>query len=379
MAKKTVRKIENKRINIAVVLGTRPEIIKLSCLVAELKKNPTAKTTIIFTGQHYDYNLCQIFMDELNMPKITVNLGINGGSNAWQVSKMLEKLSEFFSKNKTDIVVAQGDTNSVVAAGLASFYSGIKFAHVEAGLRSFDWRMPEEANRIIADSLSSYAFAPTEQAIKNLKNTSAKQEQKVFLTGNTIVEAVEKNIEKAKTSKILQRMELIPETYAVLTAHRQEYVDKKENLLQLLSAIEKIDAKIIFPMHPRTKKKLEEFGLAEKAKKIKNLHIIEPIGYFDFLKLASNSMFLLSDSGGIQEEASVYKKFVIVLRDKTERPEIIGTFGSLTGYNTEKIIEESKKIIKNHKEIRERLKKIPCPFGDGKASKRIAKILVGEE
>jgi UDP-N-acetylglucosamine 2-epimerase (non-hydrolysing) len=195
------------------------------------------------------------------------------------------------------------------------------------------------------------------------------------------VEAVQKHLEKAAASKVLERLGIKPEKYAVLTAHRQEYVDRKECLEELLGALEEIspEVKIVFPVHPRTLKNLQEFGLLERAKGIENLQFVEPLGYFDFLKLASNAMFLLSDSGGIHEEASIYKKSVIIMRDSTERPEILGTFGVLTGYNTERIVEEIRRIIGNYAEISKRLKAIPSPFGDGKASQRIAKILLGDE
>lgn len=355
---------------IAVVLGTRPEIIKLAELIKILKKKSAAKTFVVFTGQHYDYNLCQVFMDELDMPKIDVNLAVKGTPEQ-QVKKMVGALGKFFNDKKIDLVVAEGDTNTVLAAALAASEAGTKFAHVEAGLRSNDMRMPEEMNRIIADNLSHYAFAPTKLAVKNLLKSNARKEG-IFLTGNTIVEAVQNNLKKAQGSEILGKLGLEEGGYAVLTAHRQEYVDEKKNLQQLLNALAEINSKIVFPMHPRTEKMLKKFGLMPKLKKLRNVIIIEPLGYFDFLKLASSCRFLLSDSGGIQEEASIYKRYVIVLRDNTERPEILGKFGELTGYNAGKIVAAVKKAMKNGRNL-DRLK---CPFGDGSASSKIAEILV---
>jgi len=359
---------------IAVVMGTRPEIIKLAGLIRLLGKEKGIETMLVFTGQHYDYNLFNVFMLELRLPKAEINLGISGGSNEQQVAAMKQRLSQFFSEKEVGIVVAEGDTNSVLAAGLAAKEAGAEFAHVEAGLRSFDERMPEEKNRIEADKMADYAFAPTKGAVKNLES-EAIADDRIFLTGNTIVEAVQNNLKKASKSGILKKLGLKKEKYAVLTAHRQEYVDRKECLLELLSAVEKIPLQVVFPMHPRTMKNLEKFGLLERAREINNLKIIGPIGYFDFLQLAGSSMFLLSDSGGIQEEASVYKKFVIVLRDSTERPEILGKFGSLIGYHAEKIALESKRIIHDYPKIKAGMRKEKCPFGDGKASERIVKIL----
>jgi UDP-N-acetylglucosamine 2-epimerase (non-hydrolysing) len=355
---------------IAIVLGTRPEIIKLAELIRILKKKKKVKTFLVFTGQHYDYNLCQVFMEELKLPKLDINFGISGKPKE-QIKKMVSALIAFFEEKEIDTVVAEGDTNSVLAAAIASLCSEARFAHVEAGLRSFDLRMPEEWNRMLADDVSYYAFAPTRLAVKHLKGSAARPEG-VFLTGNTIVEAVRKNLKRAGKSKILETLGLERGKYAVLTAHRQEYVDTRKNILELIKALKEIPVEIVFPLHPRTRKMLKKFGLMGKMRAVKNLKIIESLGYFDFLKLASSSVFLLSDSGGIQEEASVYKKYVIVLRDSTERPEILGKFGELTGYNAKKIVKAAKRAIRGKRN----LKKAACPFGDGKASARIAKILV---
>jgi UDP-N-acetylglucosamine 2-epimerase (non-hydrolysing) len=363
---------------IVVVFGTRPEIIKLAELIRLLKADKSVETLLVYTGQHYDKNLCEVFLQELELPRIDASLGIHGGTNVGQIARMLESLFGLFEEERPDFVVAEGDTNSVVAAAMASYYAGARFAHVEAGLRSFDERLPEEANRIIADNLSHYAFAPTETALKNLEKTSCR-EGGAFLTGNTIVEAVQKNLEKASNSKILERLGLEKEKYAVLTAHRQEYVDKKENLEALLSAVEEIPIKVVFPAHPRTLKNLERLGLMERVKSVKNLLFVGPLGYFDFLWLASNSMFLLSDSGGVSEEVTVYKKWLLVLRDKPDRPEMLKEFGKLVGYDKEKIAAEAKGIIGNYGEVKKRLAGVESPFGDGKASERIAGILLGEK
>ncbi len=362
---------------IAVVFGTRPEIIKLAELIRLLKRDKGVETSLVYTGQHYDRNLYEVFMQELRLPEVEKNLGIRGGSNAEQVSEMIKSLHKLFLKEKFDVVVAEGDTSSVVAAAMASFYAGIKFAHVEAGLRSFDWRLPEEANRVIADNLSWFSFAPTDVALKNLEKTSCRKEG-VFLTGNTIVEAVQKNLERAESSGILKKLCLEPEKYAVLTAHRQEYVDEKKNLEALLLAMEEIPLRVVFPAHPRTVKNLKAFGLMRKAQSIENLCLIEPAGYFDFLKLASHCMFLFSDSGGVCEEASVYKKWVVVLRDKSDRPEILGKFGCLTGYDRNRIVSEGKRVIAGYPEIKKELQGIKSPYGDGRASSRIASVLLGE-
>jgi len=361
---------------IAVVLGTRPEIIKMAELCRLLKQNKEFETHIVFTGQHYSYELFQVFMKELEMPELDINLGVKAESNEVQVAEMVEKISEFVKSNGIELVLAQGDTNSVLAAALAAQKQGVMLGHVEAGLRSFDMTMPEERNRIKADEIADMLFAPTKTAIENLENDKAKG--KAFLTGNTIVESLQQNLGKAKSSKQLQELGLEPEGYAVLTAHRQENVDKKEKLIGLIEALGQLKVKVVFPMHPRTEKRLKEFELWDKINELENLKIVSSLGYWDFISLSENCMFFLTDSGGIQEEASIYKKPVVILRENTERPEILGTFGKLVGMDKNKIVAESKRIIENYEEIKEKLAKESCPFGDGKASEKIMEILEKE-
>ena len=312
-------------------------------------------------------------MKELELPEPDINLGIGSGSQGYQVGTILIKLEEFFLREQPAIVAALGDTNSVFGAALAAEKMHIPFAHIEAGIRSFDRSMPEEVNRVLADQISSYCFAPTKTAVANLRKTETMG--KIFLTGNSIVEAVQKNIATAKKSRILEKLGLKRKEFVVLTMHRQENVDSREKLESIANALEKISQQVVFPMHPRTKARLQEFSLKERFEKIKNLMITESMGYFDFLQLCSNSRYILSDSGGIQEEASVYKKFVIVLRENTERPEMLGKFAVLAGFDEKKIIAAVKKIEKNYPALEKRIKKIPCPFGNGKASGIIAEKL----
>jgi UDP-N-acetylglucosamine 2-epimerase (non-hydrolysing) len=291
------------------------------------------------------------------------------------VGTVLVKLEEFFAKENPGIVAALGDTNSVFGAALAAEKIHVPFAHIEAGIRSFDRSMPEEVNRVLTDQISSYCFAPTKTAVKNLRKSMAFK-RNIFLTGNPIVEVVGKNLAKAKKSQIIGQLNLENEKFVVLTMHRAENVDSKQKLESIAGAIADIKWPVVFPAHPRTLARIEEFGLKQKFESLGNLRTIGSLGYFDFLGLCANSRYILSDSGGIQEEASVYKKFVVVLRENTERPEILGKFAVLTGFNETKIIAATKKIEKNFESLKNRLQKIHSPFGDGKASERIVEKLL---
>ena len=348
-------------------------MIKLSEIIDIVRKEPAIQPYYVHTGQHYSYNMEKCFLEQLNFPEPNVNLEIGSGSQAYQVGTGIIKLEEIFSKNNPDVVMALGDTNAVFSAALAAIKIHIPFAHVEAGIRSFDRTMPEEINRTLSDQISDYLFAPTQIAVNNLNNEGIKKG--IFLTGNTIVEAATKNLKISEKSNILESLGLDSNSYIVLTAHRAENVDNKEKLQGIFEGIKKIKEQIIYPIHPGTRKKLEEFGLISVVEKIENLRIIEPLGYFDFLKLCANASILITDSGGIQEECTIFKKPVIVIRENTERPEIIDKYGWLTGCNPDLIGSRYNIIINNYDELIRKMYDLPNPFGDGKASERIISIL----
>jgi UDP-N-acetylglucosamine 2-epimerase (non-hydrolysing) len=357
-----------------IVYGTRPELIKLSEIIRLAELNSKIDPFYVHTGQHYSYNMNKRFLEELNFPKTNINLEIGSGSQAYQVGIGLIKLEKLFLKEKPDVVMAEGDTNTVLSASLASTKTHIPFAHVEAGIRSFDKNMQEEINRILTDQISEYCFAPTKIAVKNLKREGI-CDNRIYLTGNTIVEAVQGNLKFAEKSNILEKLSLNDEEYIVLTAHRAENVDNKERVLGIIKAMEQIKEPIIYPIHPRTLKRLKEFGLIERIENIKNLKLIETLGYFDFLKLCAESKLIITDSGGIQEECTIYKKSVLVIRDNTERPEILEKFGWLTGCSPERIINRYDYIIENYRELERKMKNLVSPFGDGVASERIISYL----
>jgi len=357
-------------VKIAVVLGTRPEIIKMAPVIRELESR-NAAFLVIHTGQHYSYNLDSVFFEQLNLPPTKYNLEIGSGSHAEQTAGILTAIEKILQEEKPDIVLVEGDTNSVLASALAAVKLHIKVGHVEAGLRSYDRHMPEEINRILTDHCSDYLFAPTEKARAILLGEGV-PEPKIFVTGNTIVDAVYQNLEIAREkSDSLSTLRLKPREYFLVTLHRQENVDNQARFTSILEGLNKVALEfqqpVIYPIHPRSRKQMNSFNLEPK-----NLSLIEPMDYLGFLQLESNARLVFTDSGGIQEEACILRIPCVTLRDNTERPETI-EIGSniLSGASPDKILEYTKHMLKRESDW-------VNPFGDGKAGKRIVDILEGK-
>jgi len=348
---------------VCIVLGTRPEIIKMAPIIRECEKRGT-NYFIVHTGQHYDYNMDKVFFEDLKLPNPKYNLDVGSGFYGEQLNKMITKLKEVFNKEKPDVILVLGDTSTTLAGALAAHKLGIKLGHVESGLRSYEI-MFEEVHRIVNGILADYLFAPTERAKNNLLKEGI-NENKIFVTGNTIVDATYQNI-KLTNNKILEKLGIKPNEYITITAHRPEYVDRKDELSDILKALEILsnEHKIVFPLHPRTKKSIERFNLkiSEKVK------VIEPIGYLDFLSLMNNSKLMLTDSGGIQEESCIIKKPCVTLRNATERPETIDVGSNMiAGTNPDKIIECINVMLNKERNWEN-------PFGDGKSAEKILNIL----
>jgi UDP-N-acetylglucosamine 2-epimerase (non-hydrolysing) len=352
---------------ISIVLGTRPEIIKLSPIIkqAELLN---LDYFIIHTGQHYSYKMDRIFFDELELPYPKYNLNVGSGSHGEQTGKMLMKIEKVLKKEKPDIVLVQGDTNSTLAGALAATKLGIKVGHIEAGLRSFDMRMPEEINRVLTDHCSNYLFAPTQISRKNLLREGI-SDDRIFVTGNTIVDAVYQNLDKAKLkSNVLNDLNLEPKKYFLVTIHRQENVDDKFRFFNILKGLEKVGKEfgflIVYPVHPRSRRRMNEFSLNPKG-----VRLIEPVDFLTFLQLESNARLCLTDSGGVQEEACILKVPCVTLRENTERPETIEVGANmLAGTNPERILICVKKMLDKNVDWEN-------PFGDGTAGQKIITIL----
>lgn len=347
---------------IASILGARPQFIKAAPISKELRKEHDE--ILIHTGQHYDDEMSKIFFDSLHIPRPDYNLGVGSSSQGEQTGRMLLGIEELLLKERPDLVLVYGDTNSTLAGALASVKLHIPVGHVEAGLRSFDRSMPEEINRVLADRISALLFSPTKTAVANLKKEGITNG--VHLTGDVMYDALLHNIKIAEKSKILEQFNIEPKKYLLVTVHRQSNTDNAENLSNILEALSGIEEKVIFPIHPRTTKFIKIHGLKRKIKG--NIILSKPIGYLDFLWLEKNAKKILTDSGGIQKEAYILKVPCITLRRNTEWIETVEDgWNVLVGANKEKIIENVNEFAPKSKQRN--------IFGDGKASKRIVDII----
>lgn len=352
---------------IAIILGTRPEIIKLSSIIRECQKQKI-NFFIVHSNQHYSENMDSIFFKELELPHPKYNLKIGSCSHGQMTGRMIEKIEEILIKEEPNWILVQGDTNTVMAGALAASKLQIKIGHVEAGLRSYDRTMPEEINRIITDHISDALFCPTQKQADILRKEGI-EKKKIFITGNTIVDAVLENMKLINRHPELDHYK--EKDFFLLTTHRPSNVDNKKNLSELMKAVNEISKKYkyptYFPIHPRTKKQIEIFNIKINKKHIK---IMEPVGYLEMIALEKNAKLILTDSGGIQEEACIIKTPSVTLRENTERPETIDVGASiLVGHNKEKILSSVNKMLKKKKEWKN-------PFGKGNTSiKIINKIL----
>ena len=352
------------------MLGTRPEIIKFSPIMREYVRLGQ-EFSIIHTGQHYSYNMDRVFFEQLELPQADYNLDVGSGTHAEQTGKMLIRIEKVLDKEEPDVVLVEGDTNTVLAGALAAAKLGIKIGHVEAGLRSYDREMPEEINRTLTDHCSDLLFAPTKKSQSILLNEGISR-QKIFVTGNTIVDAVTQNVKLAKRkTRTEETFGLKPQTYFAVTLHRQENVDNFRRLQGILEGLEKVQEEtgypIVYPIHPRTKKNLKKFNLHLEGVKTTN-----PLDYLSFLWLESNAKLILTDSGGVQEEACTLKVPCVTLRENTERPETLEVGSNILSGT------DPKKIIACVHIMLEKKRRWKNPFGDGKAGERIVQILKNE-
>jgi len=350
---------------VATIVGARPQFIKLAPLSQRLRLK--CKEILIHTGQHYDYEMSKIFFDELGIPTPDYHLEIGSDSHGAQTGKMLIKTEEVLIKEKPDVVLVYGDTNSTLAGALAPAKLNIPIGHIEAGLRSFDRTMPEEINRVVTDHLSSFCFAPTQTAVNNLKKEGI--ENGVYLTGDVMYDAALKGIEIAKAnSQILAKLKIEEKGYFLVTLHRASNTEIFNNLSSIVEALIEIDEKVIFPLHPRTQKALADYRLLDKLEGKSHLIITPPMGYFDFLLLEYYAKKILTDSGGIQKEAYFFKVPCITLRENTEWIETVEDgWNILVGTNKDLIHQALAKFNPNSHQRN--------VFGDGKASEKIVKIL----
>ena len=361
-----------KSSEITIIMGTRPEIIKLAPIMRELKKLDL-DFEVIFTNQHYDYNLSKIFFNELELDKPKHHLKIGEGTQGEQTGRSIIAIEKVLLNNPPKMVLVQGDTNTSLAGALSAVKLNIKISHVEAGLRSYDYRMPEEHNRRIIDHISDLLFAPTDKSVEILKGENVRG--KIFKTGNTIIDACLQHSKFAKEkSKVMSEIPF--NNYVLVSTHRAENVDNPYILKNLINAFFEIPKKLVFLLHPRTKKRLKEYNLYEKLLNASNILTLPPVGYFDILELMHNCEFIITDSGGIQEEATAptIRKFTFVIRKTTDRPESCEMgFSKVVGTDKKIILNSVKAFIKNTIKLPNK-----SPYGDGNASQKIISILLKE-
>lgn len=350
---------------IAVIVGTRPEIIKMSPVIIELDKQKL-DYFVIHTGQHYSYDLDGMFIEQLKFPKSKYNLNVGSCSPCKQISKMIGGLEKVMVKESPDYILVLGDTNSVLAGALVSTKLHMKLGHIEAGLRSYDRLMQEETNRVIVDHCSDLLFTPTENSRDILVLKEGISEDKVFITGNTIVDALYHNRELSKKMQLNNGFN--KGEYFLATIHRAENVDDNNRFTSIIESLKKVSAHfklpIMYPIHPHSLKRAKEFKLD-----FGDIHVIPAMDYFRFLKVESNAKLIFTDSGGVQEESCILGVPCVTLRDNTERPETLKVGANiLSGVLPQDILRCAEFMINKDNSW-------DNPFGDGKASERIVEIL----
>ncbi len=356
----------------AVIVGARPNFMKAAPLMKELDRKGI-EARLIHTGQHYDREMSDLFFRELSLPKPDVYLGVGSGTHGVQTGRMLPKIEKALVRDKPDLTVVVGDVNSTLAGALASVKLKIPVAHVEAGYRSRDTGMPEEINRIVVDNISSLLFAPTGEAVNNLVKEGIER-GKIHMVGNIMIETLLESLERAKKSGIMGKLGVKEKGYGLVTLHREENTADRKRLKGILEALGEIDAPLIFPLHPGTRKKIEEYCFEGAANGLK---MVRALGYLDFLKMESNAKFILTDSGGVQEEALVLGVPCLTLRYNTERVETLEAGGNiLVGADRDKILENAQRILRDRNFERKMSRcKIPR-YWDRKVSERIVKTIV---
>jgi UDP-N-acetylglucosamine 2-epimerase (non-hydrolysing) len=355
------------------VVGARPNLPKIAPLIREMQRHPEIDPILLHTGQHYDEKLSDIFFRQMGIPDPHVNLEVGSGSHASQTAEILKRVEPVLLERKPNLVLVVGDVNSTIAVSLAAVKLGIRVAHVEAGLRSFDRTMPEEINRVLTDAIADYLFVTEEDAIGNLLKEGRTRDS-IFLVGNVMIDSLRHFLPIAQQSGVGNELSLkIGDSwkrFAVLTLHRPSNVDSTEKLAQLLTAIDAVASEIpvVFPVHPRTQQRLNQSGIKTHP----NLKLIPPVGYLDFLCLLSKAALVLTDSGGIQEETTALGVPCLTLRENTERPVTIteGT-NQLVGTNPEKIIQAARAALSGHSKAG----RIP-PLWDGHAAERVVAALL---
>ncbi len=354
-----------KSVRIDCVVGARPNFIKIAPILREMKRRPRFEARLIHTGQHFSPEMSESFFHDLEIPEPDINLGVGGGTHTAQTAEIMRRLEPVFAEKRPDLVLVVGDVNSTMAAALVAVKMGIAVGHVEAGLRSFDRRMPEEINRLVTDAVADYLFVSEPSGEKNLRAEGV-AERKIFFVGNVMIDTLERFREKAAQSAAVARLGMEANGYALVTLHRPSNVDEPARLRELVEMLGRLAQRlpVVFPVHPRTRARME--GLNTDS-----LVLTPPLGYLDFLKLMMEARLVLTDSGGIQEETTVLGVPCLTLRENTERPVTIeqGT-NRLVGSNLEEAFEATQQALDCP-----RRQGPPPELWDGKTSNRILDVL----
>jgi UDP-N-acetylglucosamine 2-epimerase (non-hydrolysing) len=363
-------------LKLIIVAGARPNFMKIAPIVAAGKRRPAEfQMTLVHTGQHYDAKMSDAFFRDLNLAEPDVYLGVGSGSHAAQTAAVIQAFEPVVLKEKPDWVVVVGDVNSTLACALVCAKLSIKVAHVEAGLRSRDRSMPEEINRLLTDQIADLLLTPSRDADANLRAEGI-PDARIKFVGNIMIDSLLNQLERARQSNILNTLGLAKDNYALLTLHRPSNVDEQQSFVRILDALAAIAERlpIVFPVHPRTRKMIDELSLGPRVKGISNLQLIDPIGYLDFLRTMSCARLVLTDSGGIQEETTVLGIPCITLRDNTERPITVevGT-NTIAGTDTKKIVTAANRALDSPPNKSKR--SIP-EFWDGHTAARILDALL---
>jgi UDP-N-acetylglucosamine 2-epimerase (non-hydrolysing) len=354
------------------VCGARPNFMKIAPLMRAYGRHDGIQPLLVHTGQHYDRNMSDLFFRELNIPEPDINLEVGSASHARQTADIMARFEPVVLEHCPDWVVVVGDVNSTIACALVATKLGVRVAHVEAGLRSFDRTMPEEINRLLTDAISDLLFVSEPSGLENLKREGVPDE-KVRFVGNVMIDTLRANMASAERSEILEKMQLAPGGYNVVTLHRPSNVDDPDTFGRIADALEAIqrDLPTVFPMHPRTVHNLAKLGFSDRIGAMKGLRIVEPLGYLDFLKLMAKAAVVLTDSGGIQEETTILGVWCLTLRENTERPVTLtqGT-NALVGTDSDRILTAYRRCRAT------RMNTPPVPDKwDGRAAERIVESL----
>ncbi len=356
------------------VVGARPNFMKVAPLHrALLPHADRVKHLICHTGQHYDEKMSKVFFEDLELPQPDIYLGVGSGSHAEQTARVMVEFEKVLLAEKPDLVIVVGDVNSTLACSVTAAKLHVPVAHVEAGLRSFDRDMPEEINRMVTDVIADYLFVTEQAGLRNLRHEGIPDE-KIFFVGHVMIDSLAQYREKSRHSRALEEFGLAPKKFTLVTLHRPSNVDLRENLEKILTIFEQLQAetRFVFPVHPRTRKRIAEFGLQQRVDAIASLTLCDPIGYLDFLRLMDNAALILTDSGGIQEESTWLRVPCVTLRETTERPVTaeIGT-NEVVGLDIALAVEKSRAALNGSAKHG----KIP-ELWDGHAAERIVAILL---